>query len=1110
MVNAIFINKKKRAYVFWTLLVLLPLLWTTQTLAADRLYFVSIAEKINVQPQILLEWGAMEGEIPTSITEFRLYRSVNGGAHTGVKTFFGESGQIPHALVSAKLLKNIVLSDPDGARIEALLERLELIRQGEYPELDPVTSSNFAPFLHELLDPLSNIYDPMRRMLLIRAFPAVAQACGFAFVDRDVANGSTYQYMLTAISGGTESLPIGQSEAIDPAGETVLPAPADFRQIRVSGCSELRKNLDDNRIHFSWEVPTDPNLLGLKIMTYGYDIFWSATPVSSPDFRNTIPAGAYKLNDLPILASGPPPTEGPDSFLARDDGTGHSEGPPWQRGQEYYYYLVARDLAGHYSGTALIRDPVTGSEIPARVVDTTPPKAPWNLHTEEINSKKTAVTTAPTIPQLALVWDQVNPINYVRFFGSNKKICSTENGEVCYTKETESCSDPAKVRCANLEVDHYTIYRFTSPEAASHWGVDTDGDMWPDAVEDENGYDKCLDTDPAMTPPEHVATIDQTDINHQRPLGETHTQMFFVDQGIPADDIVRWYRVVAVDSLGNQSSLSPPIRAVLHDRQQPKVVAGIRTEVCEYSASHAQDCTVNPNADDTLILIDGTTKDAAGYGLYQLCADEKTGTAFSRELLSGPMPSDLLRVTEGMLGVNCSLNTSPPPSCGAGMRSTYFVRFFDETQSLLAETAPFAMESFCYANGCATLSKQCRWTQPGPGFIPGGPIEVCVDLQAGESARIYHENSQGMSPFLTIEPVTAVGTYCEDVSGLPGIVAADLCLGVRVFSDNHVGSGIHYLNCLELPALSSDPPEAPLMEAVDPKESETKTPQFMVRWAAEGEGLSAFLIEWSNGTDVRYETTWDITPNTLGQFEHTFDLVSADLNREWCFRVKAVDSAMQTSDWALQKCGTWELAPPDVLPWPPVAEPSEGDSVSAFYQVEGGTTTYGLPAIVLSDDLTRQLTNLGNCTETVPVCQNESKGIDCLRLDDTQVFYRRSCMSICELLNSSAKLKNFIMYRQEDGHDFVQVSPLLENFYCQVNSKDNFAVIDDPFIMLRSFLPAAIKGVPDTSIAEGIRLIVQDRYPHIPGAKVRYKILEMNPDTGEIDTVHTTNWVLIP
>ena len=60
----------------------------------------------------------------------------------------------------------------------------------------------------------------------------------------------------------------------------------------------------------------------------------------------------------------------------------------------------------------------------------------------------------------------------------------------------------------------------------------------------------------------------------------------------------------------------------------------------------------------------------------------------------------------------------------------------------------------------------------------------------------------------------------------------DACLGLRVFSKNHVGSAMLYLPCVPV---KSAPPEAPLIEGVFSNGSET-APTFEVRWSAQREG----------------------------------------------------------------------------------------------------------------------------------------------------------------------------------------------------------------------------------------------------------------------------------
>ncbi|MBU0481066.1 MAG: hypothetical protein KKG47_08190 [Proteobacteria bacterium] len=1100
-----------------SLVALFGIVTRQEALAADRLYFVSVVERSPVTNnlRVLLEWGALEGSIPGEIKGFRLYRAT-GGEYENLVT--ANKGTIPAGLVDDTTLRSIALRDNDAEPYLKLLTTLNHMSVNGVPNDAPlgptITGADFHTYVHALLDPASPQFDPLKRMLLMRQFPHLAMAAGLAFVDETVTPGNTYQYMLTAVDiNDVESLPIGQTEpiVIDGSTETVLPAPQGLRQVEVNDCSSIRKGIDDLMIYLNWDVPARPQDIGHNVLVYGYDVFWAESDLGAVDLRQGIPAGLNRLNDQPIIVAGAAPATGSDSFLTRDDGKSHTTGPKWRRGQKFYYYLAALDISGHYSETS--------APVEATVVDGIAPPMVWNVHTEEVTQLIDTNGSQTSEPRLAIAFDQINPVNYARFYGAGKNICSSDATEVCYTRGEESCGDPAKVRCVDLDVLEYRIFRFASPEEASQWGDDMDGDLWPDDQEKALGFDACNANDkPAGDPAAYVKTISQNDPVSQHAIAPEHIQMNSIDYAMQPDDHVYWYKIVAVDQNFNSSPVSPPIRAVLYNRSQPTPNATL--EVCSgYQVDHTADM-IEQVPGDSLVLVDETGL-AASFAIYERC----TGTSHQEPASLVIHGSTTGRVTHIDKKVLSRIG------CAYAACSSFAVYFYDRNGSQVGVSPSFYMDgtNLCTESfyGTITLQETCTsWGLSKPGLVNEGPSRVCVDLGAGESARIYHRIGDSMSPFLSVPQQGATGgNVCENIPVLEGLSSAELCLGVRAFSSNHVGSAMRYLDCQELPAAAPEPEKtipAPMMEGVYSKEEQgTGTPYFELRWAAPGEGAALFVLAVKGQDDTRYKTIWDAAQDESGQFVYQYSLDQAtEMGQELCFKMRSMNSAMANSDWSTEICETWTATEDPNLPWPWVREPAAGSEFTAFYLKEGATLG-GRPAIVMSRDLaaTTLLTVYPLCESGTQAQQIQTCTGSGQCMDDSPDEFRLPCATLCDTLQPA--LKSFIVYRQEEGRDFVQVSPLINRFACLRTKTYVFfpmggggewvdqSIIQDPFLYLRNLEDTVIGGGVDPALANGVRLIFVDRYPFRSGSKARYKILAIDDRSGEIIAEHQTNWFIL-
>ncbi len=1083
-------SASRRFYIITILLFTLVLLMCSITpvfAAGGKLFFTTIVEwDDSDNAQVILRWGPLEGEIPNEIVNFKLYKSTNGASHQFV-------AEIPNTLAAASSLNSHIGNDR-AFRTKALVNALNQISLSK--EDGQVDQSGSVKYLLGLLDPTSKGHDPLMAILLSRAHLSASVALGRAYIDNTVTTADSYQYLLTAVTTSGETLPIGQTDKVSPAIKTILPAPTGLSQVSLSDCSALGGGRDDKLINFTWDVPTAPQDLGLKVMTFGYDLFWSATDLGTVDFRAGIPAELYRVNQEPVVVAGPPPVTGPDSYLAKDGAENHSDGPAWKRGQRYFYYLVSKDIAGYYS--------LPASPVELVVADAMPPRAVWNAHSQEIKDAVDNIT-----PRLALVWDAPTTTNFSRYYGGNRTICSAGEEEICWVSNNQSCSSDTP-RCADLAVDHYRILRFDSPQAASAWGVDTDGDGWPDTIEKDPlvDTDSCNSSDhpagntvpwhPTQVPDAWIAKISPSDPLYHRNTTETHRQIAFIDYDISNNNKVYWYRIIAVDEQGNQSPLSAPLRGVLYDRSQPVPKAVMYNKNCTYSTDKTADCETQPEADDLLILKD-TTGDAVSYKFFQQCRFLKTG--MNLQLLdSGTLNNGLARIVNTKLPGLEKCTILPCGSASLG----FVVRFYDADGEILAGTDPFTIESACTFNGCIILQENCDWDvirTKDPYLIPDDTVRVCVDLETGQSARVYYQTPDGMSAFYSFATADVNNRFCQEFDDLGGLTPADICLGVRVFSENHVGSGMFYLGCLEMHAQNDQPPPAPLLEPVEPGQNETDK-LLDLQWSMQAAGVGSYILKISTSENTTYESLWDVASDDSGRFLYSHPLQPIDVGQEFCFQLRALSTDMRASDWSLEQCGVWESGEPENLAWPPVAEPEDGGEIGAFFMQ---TSSEIQPVLVLSDNLTAEVDRLTGCREQVPICLPKTNEVACMGNAEFQYY---NCPA-CSIVRAKIIADTFIVYRQESGHDFVQVSPLIEGFHCR--TEDHGEVVDflhDPFITLLDVTELVVKGVVDpVNIGAGIRILFKDRYPFKAGNPIRYKLVAINPETGEPEKVFTSNWV---
>lgn len=1072
--------------VFLSVFLSVVIFCTTDSgLAADRMFFsgISTLNRSTGGMDVVITWGELEGRIPDQVIRFNIYRKDSIGDYQQINT----DSELLNGLVGFSKIRDFFNEPGEG------IQKKEIISMLANAGHD-TSRTDYPVILHSIMDPASDEYNPLQKQFLVRYSRDAARAAGRAYIDRSVSPAGKYTYMITGVlEDGTETNPLGRF-IIDTNQELILPAPDDFEQVLIGKCSDTRKNLDHARVYLDWTIPGDPGSMPLRALTYGYDLFRSDTDLGSVNLRQAIPSGLTRVNDVPIIVSGNAPEQGLDAYLAKDDGGALTGGAGLVPGTTWYYYLVARDLAGKYSDTA--------GPLEVIIPDKRPPAVPWNVHSQREYSDGT--------PCLTLIWDQVNSVNYLKHYGTGKTICDSSPTRVCYVEAPRTCESHGAF-CVDLEVKSYEIFRFDSFQDAVEWGTDTDADAWPDHLEETHGSDPC---DPASIPnrqnPYLKKTIGLEELSfHIRTLSSGKKSLYFQDKEPEPDNKVYWYRIRTKDPYGNASPLSPPARASLWDRSQPEVNGTLEVPRCKLKARFydSDDPCENhcSGADHVLTILDETGL-ADRFTIYEVC--ETLDRNSTRRLILSKNLDTKRCITAGE-GTDFDIDIQNcEPTCD---NKEYIVSFSGPDQ-VYAQSDPFVLpEGLCEGGTprCIVLSQECEFHEVGmdssddmPVITPNQPFNVCAVLGPGECAKIYRSIQGEFSAWDSFCNDRDVAVKVCKEKKITSIVATDVCLGLRLFSKNHVGSAMGYFRCGAIEAAA--PPSPPLLEGIE-RTGSRQEPYLKLKWACQSEGICAFIIRKTTDNQTVYQTVWDIAPDAAtGQYVYDIPIAPEKLESEFCFQLKARNNASQSSRWSTTLCGVWgEPRDTEHLRWPFVQEPSNGGELTAFY-----LNGEGVGALVLSGDLREKIQSYPEpgCSFSAEPCS----GTTCLN-----ELMTCNC-NICGSIKFWNDYGRFVVYRQEENKAFVQVSPLVNGPHCTYykNSlqcdEQPASLLDDPMIFLAGLEPGSVSGVDtevQTDLEETDRLIFVDWYPHKAGSRIRYHLIKIGTAGNEPEEVYTSNWI---
>ncbi|MDE0887571.1 MAG: hypothetical protein OSB70_18770 [Myxococcota bacterium] len=1128
---------------------------------SEQLYFVGMEARngsISADASgtaVYLRWDPVEGELPLDLVSFRVER--NGAPVSGVIPAGSvlSSSQIaalyaPPSQSRRAAEMTSALADEASGRVAQAVEDGTSVAACE---IHPVTPANFPGAIRNKVSPAGACFDSYWSIMASRLDFNVALARNRGFIDTDILASGAYTYELVGVSDlGTEAL-LGRIEVTVNGVADLLAGAAQFEQREVARCDGPESAKDHGAVSLFWNYPGAnlTELLRDALLTTGYDLYRSDTDpggltgldlgtlalgLGHSSDGSVEFSGLDRVNTRPILISGAP-DPGPDGVERDTRNVGWN--PPFvqyvdspeallaagaEPGEWRNYYLVARDFSGNYGNTVEIR-----VQIPDRLA----PPAPWDIHTERDSADD-------SIPGLGgnfeVVWDHVDVRNYYADHTHAHDYCNLETArfdrKLIYASGEDDCQ-ASGLREVDLDIASYMIYRFASPAEAQAF-LDSDRDGRADLVERTalpgppvGLTDPGTACDPAVWPAGaadyRVASapgVYEIDVASPPPPGATWSfgttsdgrrQLRWRDTdpngpaGLAHLGDVFWYAVVAVDTEGNASPLSAPVRGFFPDRTPPLrdgIVCG-QLEDCVTWADHlgVYDST-RPFAEDRT---SGGQADFIRVG----CEDSGTGNSLYEEQHA------IVALAGGKRGVEQS-----PADCSRlrvacnGAGSGYVEFHSNDGQLLDATNQPYTA---VYTNGfreCripnAFLEEDCT----NSGIVPIEPGEalstppICEPAPAAPDACISIYRRIGDEKF-------KVKTHCEPTAislDFPSSGGEPICLSVVLQDENNVMSAPYYMNCFSLPSTAPIAPPQPLGVTFAPT---TAT----LIWLPPEQNVVGTLLQWrrmddnSGGAYFYAHAGLTAEDGTLSYAEVDLGgiMASGDPDQQWCFMARSIgsDNSEQSSKWSAELCGL-RIPPdetyPEYLPWPVIPLPGELEEIPATY-----FPREGLPGVLIGEDvfIDWQLTS-GVPDTCLEANAGQASDLSCLPFGSVTGSYPGFCPSVRAAV---APRLGFVAYRQSradsldlNPSEYHQVSPLIDRIHCWEEARDSASAgssvvghLDDPFFELVSFSVASPYWPGEAAV------VWVDRTPHEVDREYRYQLVYFSDD-GEILGHRTTDW----
>ena len=245
-------------------------------------------------------------------------------------------------------------------------------------------------------------------MLVGRTHPGLTLCAGQAFAEQ-IATPTTYELREVNPGTGAAANVVGRVTVV-PGAPVILPAPGAPYQVVTNA------PIDNLRIRLRWGTPDE--LRRLSLLSFGYNVWRIPRSAAEAAGYDVTPPTLAQLHSDPSITranyalaraskefsagSGPGAADDPAdpiTYFFSDD-NGRSFGlPPFGDGDEFYYFITARDVLG--------RDGLVSMGGLAKACRRLPPLAPT-----EVRVSNTTIQTNQ--PRLLITWQQnTNPADFV-------------------------------------------------------------------------------------------------------------------------------------------------------------------------------------------------------------------------------------------------------------------------------------------------------------------------------------------------------------------------------------------------------------------------------------------------------------------------------------------------------------------------------------------------------------------------------------------------------------------------------------------------------------------------------------------------------------------------
>lgn len=1066
-VNAYIYSLQKCLYLFCLIFLLCGKSFTA--IASLPFYFVakhapqgSITQPGMDSYAVYLRWDLFEGELPSDITGFNLYRD-------GVLI-----GQFPANQILDGTAIN-ALYQPSAQR-RRLLETVSLLK--EESVLDPNVPT-FA--VNEYGDTIAQRLqsDNYWAVLASRRDFNIAIARNRAIIDNPGLG--IFSYELKALNVSMEMQRVGLVSVDTRQLQNLLPTPG-FKQLVLSQCDE-----PDIKDHYSvalnWQAVGGINMadrMANQLFVSGYDIYRTTQNIASSVLTAPLRDLASEAAKLGFNATGGAAfsdLERVNSTLITVSPDLDVTNPEWletqadlanaglKPGDRRVYYLVARDFTGNFG-------PSIGTIV--MVKDMSRPPPPWDID----------VYLSQENQQVELSFEEIGQQSYLESFGATKRVCAVSvNGVLSFVGREESCATQYH-KMVQTKVKGYLLYRFDNFADASSF-KDSDGDGYKDSAERPSNK-QCETATQVGGALVRSSFVTQT--------LDDHVRVRIADQE-PAQQKGRiyWYRLASVGLNDRLSFLSEPVRVNFPERalpQPPLVTANYPGD-----GSTACGCEVNYEA----------TNNA-----WSFRSDESLGTNLNfacngKNYMVSP------KAILGPKSASCNLLS---PTSGLARDCQFGGQITAANDDFVCSAGIPASADFC-KTGAMTLDKIACESAPAPLGVIKGPLTITVAPEAADQCVSIYQQIAG--------EVIKVSSSCGEASQIDTYVIekGEFCGHAVSHDSNNNISASTQIGCREVLAINTQ--DLLIVPRIDALELGSDFANVNIALPTQKQSIVEIEILRKKPSEGDKQIKRSgIASATAEAKTINFDIPAlSGPNDQWCVKARihapsAIVGEPRISEWTASLCkirASSSLTEPKWLSWPGLETANQSDDLIVKFNSDfvvlhpSSTILNGLHIPVA--------TSRANCTATPSTITLFGDSF-IYASQDFQVRQEIGPALVNILCRENAKYEvegnylpklNFIVFRQQRKNgvtsDFKQVSPIIDytHWIKQTTDKSSVYRLKDPYIW------ASIDNIKETQ-PMFIHLSFVDRAPLVPDQEYRYQFVYFNRD-HKLTTWRQTQWIFL-